>query len=232
VDQALQQAQRMGAPRAVAVCQSVNGALDYQGGRWAEAEAALRAAIQLCHQLGTASCEAIAWQRLGDLLTGQGKLEDGRTILEEGVVAAEQAHLRSHCQTRIYAALARNRLAAGDLAAADQSLALGLTASEAHGHCGTCESLLLPVAVSIRVAQGDLTGAEAFAAQLDAAAARYGSRTWLALACQARGKLAAARGEIKAAANCFEEALVGFQAAGNEVEVGQCREALAHLSQR
>ncbi|MBE7555599.1 MAG: AAA family ATPase [Anaerolineales bacterium] len=230
VDQMLQQAQRMGAPRAIAVCQSVNGALDYQVGRWSEAEAALRASLQLNRQLGTASGEAVASQRLGDLLTVRGRLEEGRSILEEGVMAAERAHLRSHCQTRVYAALARNRLAAGDLTAADQSLALGLAASEAHGHCGTCESLLLPVAVSIRVAQGDLISAETFAGHLDKATSRYGSRTWLALASQARGELAAARGEIEAAVGCFKEAQAGFQAAGNEVEVIRCQAALARLS--
>jgi tetratricopeptide (TPR) repeat protein len=230
VAQMLQQAQRMGAPRAIAVCQSVNGALDYQLGRWSEAEAALRTSIQLNRQLGTSSGEAIASQRLGDLLTVQGRLEESRSILEEGVLAAERAHMRSHCQTRIYAALARNRLAAADLTAADQSLALGLTASQAHGHCGTCESLLLPVAVSIRVAQGNLTSAETFTGQLDQAASRYGSRIWLALATQAHGKLAAARGEIEAAVACFKEAEATFQAAGNEVEVTQCQEALARLN--
>jgi hypothetical protein len=167
---------------------------------------------------------------LGDLLTVQGRLEEGRSILEEGVIAAERAHMRSHCQTRIYAALARNHLAAGDLTAAGQTLALGLSASQAHGHCGTCESLLLPVAVSIRVAQADLAGAEALTHQLDEAATRYGSRTWLALASHARGELAAARGEIETAVACFKEAQAGFQAAGNEVEVRRCQEALARLS--
>ncbi|MCB0210899.1 MAG: AAA family ATPase [Anaerolineae bacterium] len=231
VDQTLQQAERMGALRAIAVCKSVNGALDYQAGRWLEAEASLRSAIQLCRQLGTASCEAVTSQRLGDLLTVRGALEEGRSILESGVMAAERAHLRAHCQTRIYAALARNRLAAGDLTAADQSLALGLAASEAHGQCGTCESLLLPVAVSVRIAQGDLMGAKTFADRLDEAATRYSSRTWLALATQARGKLAAARGEIEMAENYFKEALAGFQAADNEVEAVQCQAALAHLPQ-
>ncbi|MCB9079977.1 MAG: AAA family ATPase [Anaerolineaceae bacterium] len=231
VDQTLQQAERMGALRAIAVCKSVNGVLDYQVGRWLEAEASLRASIQLCRQLGTASCEAIASQRLGDLLTVRGELEEGRSILESGVMAAERAHLRAHCQTRIYAALARNRLAANDLTAASQSLALGLAASEAHGQCGTCESLLLPVAVSVRVAQGDLTGAKTFADHLDEAAARYSSRTWLALATQARGKLAAAQGEIELAESYFKEALAGFQAADNEVEAAQCQAALDRLPQ-
>jgi len=56
------------------------------------------------------------------------------------------------------------------------------------------------------VAQGDLTGAEAFANQLDEAATRYGSRIWLALATQARGKLAAARQNVETAVDSFKKA--------------------------
>lgn len=138
------------------------------------------------------------------------------------MIAAERAHMRSHCQTRIYAALARNRLTAGDLAAADQALALGLTASQAHGHCGICESLLLPAAASIRVAQADLAWCGSFGQPIDEAALRYDSRAWLALVSQARG-------EIEATATYFKEAQTGFQTAGNEVEISRCQEALARL---
>jgi hypothetical protein len=62
--------------------------------------------------------EALACQRLGVLQTAQGRLEAGRETLEEGAVVAERAVMRAHCLTRIYAAMARNRLEAGDLAAA------------------------------------------------------------------------------------------------------------------
>jgi len=59
------QAKRMNAPRAIALCQCFNGALEFQAGRWDEAEAALRNSIQLHREIAAASGEALACQRLG-----------------------------------------------------------------------------------------------------------------------------------------------------------------------
>jgi predicted negative regulator of RcsB-dependent stress response len=228
----MQQARRLGALRAIAVCQCFNGALEFQAAHWPEAEAALRESIQLFRQIGAATGEALACQRLGMLQTARGQLEEGLCTLEDGVVAAKRALLRAHLLGRLHAALARNRLLAGDLPAADQALSLGFTLTESHGHCVMCESLLLPVAVSIRIAQGELVAAEEYYHQLDAAATQYGSRTWVGLACQARGELAAARGDVEAALAYYAEAQAGFQAAGNEYEATQCLEAMTRLQQQ
>ena len=206
--------------------------LEFQAGRWSEAEAALREAVQLNRQLGAASGEALACQHLGVLLTARGQLDEALTILEEGLVAAEQASMRVHCLIRLYAAISRNRLLAGDLAAAGYTLSLGLSMSERHGHCCTCESLLLPVAVAVLIAQDDLAAAEEYCRQLDEAAARYGSRVWLALASQTRGELAAAQGDIEAALNHFRQAQAEFELAGNSYQAGQCLAALERLKQQ
>jgi predicted negative regulator of RcsB-dependent stress response len=224
-----EQARRMGAPRAIALCQCFNGALEFQAGHWAAAEAALRESIQLYREIGAASGEALACQRLGVLLTARGHLAEGLATLEEGVMAAEQALMRAHCLARLYAAIARNRLAAGDLEAADQALALGLAMSERHGHCATCDALLLPAAVSVRVAAGDIGAAERFCHQLDMAAEQYASRMWLAMARQSRGDLAAAQGRPDAALHHYAEAQAGYTAAGNEYEAARCLAAAATL---
>jgi predicted negative regulator of RcsB-dependent stress response len=219
----------MGAPRAIALCQSFNGALEFQIGNWPKAEAALQESIDLFHQIGAADGEALSYQRLGNLLTARGQLAEGLTALEHGVVTAKHAKLRAHLQGRLYASVARNRLLAGDLAAADEALALGQALTASHGHCALCEALLLPVAVSVRIAQGDLEAAGAYCDRLDEATARYGSHTWVALASQARGELATARGELAAAATYYREARASFQEARNETAVLQCSEALAAL---
>lgn len=220
----------MGAPRAIALCQSFNGALEFQVGHWDEAKAALHEAITLFHQIGAADGEALSYQRLGILLAAEGQLEDGLTALEDGVVAATHAKLRAHIQGRLYASVARNRLLAGDLPAADHALSLGLALTESHGHCALCEALLLPAAVSVRVAQGDLDAAEEFCRRLDEATARYRSHTWLALAAQARGELVLARGDVETAIACYTKACSGFQEAKNEYAAGQCAEALNRLN--
>jgi len=219
----------MGTPRAIALCQCFNGALEFQAGHWADAEAALRESIQLYREIGAASGEALARQRLGVLQTARGQLAEGLATLEEGVVAAERALMRAHCLTRLYAALARNRLAAGDLAAADQVLALGLAMSARHGHCTTCDALLLPAAVSVRVAQRNLEAAEDFCRQLDAAAAEYASRTWVAMARQTRGELTVAQGHLDAALRYDTEAHAAYAAASNVYEAARCLAAAAEL---
>lgn len=222
----------MGAPRAIALCQCFNGALEFQAGHWADAEAALRESIQLYREIGAASGEALACQRLGVLQTARGQHAEGLATLEEGVVAAERALMRAHCLTRLYAALAHNRLAVGDLTAADQVLALGLAMSERHGHCTTCDALLLPAAVSMRVAQGNDAAAAMFCQQLDQAAAQYASRAWVAMARQARGELLAARGDIDAAIACYAEASAGFTAANNNYAAACCMVAATHLRRK
>jgi tetratricopeptide (TPR) repeat protein len=221
----------MGAPRAIALCACFDGALEYQAGHWEAAEAALRESVRLHREIGAASGEALACQRLGVLLTVRGHLDEAQAILDDGLVVAERALLRAHCLTRLYAALARNRLVAGDVLAADQALAQGLAMSQRHGHCTTCNALLLPAAIGVRAAERDWEAAEAFCRQLDEAAADYGSRTWQAMARQARGELAASQGNPDEALAAYAEAQAAFSAAGNLAEAERCSAATAALRQ-
>ena len=176
VDTTLSQAQRMSAPRAIALCQCFNGALEFQAGHWEKAEQELRESIRLYAEIGAASGESLARQRLGLVLTAQGRLEEAKATLQEGAAVAERAIMRAHCLTRVYATLAHNRLVAGDLPAADQALDLGLAMSERHGNCATCDALLLPIAVNVRVAQDQLEDAAALSRRLDESAGEYGSK--------------------------------------------------------
>lgn len=219
----------MGALRAIALCQCFTGALEFQAGHWTEAEDALRESIQLYREIGAASGEALACQRLGVLQTARGQLSEGLATLEEGVLAAERALMRAHCLTRLYAAMARNRLAAGNVPAASQVLDLGLAMSARHGHCTTCDALLLPAAASVKVSEGDFAAAETFCHRLDQAAQQYESRLWLAMAYQSRGELAAALGEFDTALTYYTEAKAGFDSAGNDYEVARCLDAITSL---
>jgi predicted negative regulator of RcsB-dependent stress response len=225
----LAQAQRMGATRAIALCHCFSGALEFQSGHWSTAEEALRQSIQLYREIGAASGEALACQRLGVVQTARGQLAEGLATLYEGLAAAERALMRAHCLTRIYATIVRNRLADADLPAADNALTLGLAMSERHGNCATCDALLLPVAISVRIAQGDFAGAETFCRQLDKAAEKYASHLWVAMARQSHGELAAAQGQLGEALKYYAEALAGFRSAGNDYEAARCLTALASI---
>lgn len=225
----MDQARRMGAARAIALCQCFNGALEFQTGHWSTAETALQESIKLYRQIGAAGGEALACQRLGDLQTAQGRPDEAMATLAEGIVAGERALLRTHCLVRLYAALARNRLVAGDITAADQALTLGLAMSQRHGYCSTCNSLLLPVAVSLRITQDNLAAAESFCRQLDEAMQEYASRTWVAMAYQAWGELALAQGQIDRALRCYISAQQTYLAMGNLYELARCLIAVANI---
>ena len=222
----------MGAPRAIALCQCFNGALEFQAGHWAEAESVLRESVRLYHELGAASGEALALQRLGTLLTARGRLNEAMALFEEGVIVAARASMRAHCLTRLYASMTRNRLRVGELESADHYLALGLSMSERHGHCATCHALLYPAAVSLHTARGNLSAAEDACRQLEAAAQQYQSQAWMAMARQARGELAAAQGDFDGAMACYDEASVGFKATGNQYDTARCLKAMAEIRRK
>jgi tetratricopeptide (TPR) repeat protein len=222
----------MGAPRAIALCQCFDGALEFQTGHWTEAEAALRESVRLYRELGAASGEALALQRLGTLLTARGRLDEAMTVLDEGVIVAARATMRAHCLTRLYASMTRNRLIADEIEAADHYLTLGLAMSERHGHCSTCHALLYPAAVSLRIAQGNLSMAEDCCHKLEEAAQEYQSQAWMAMARQARGELADARGDFDSAMVRYDEASVAFKATGNQYEAMHCLIAMAEIRRK
>lgn len=219
----------MQAPRAIALCQCFNGMLEFRAGDWQEAETALHESVELYRTLGAAAGEALAKQQLGVLQTARGKLDEAMASFEEGVVTAEQAAMRAHCLARLYASMTRNRLLAGDLEAAAYYLDRGLAMGERHGHCATCDSLLLPVAVGVHVAQSNMAEAERFCRQLEDAAEEYASRTWVAMARQTRGEVAAAQGKVERALACYREAGEAFGEADNYYEVARCKAAIARL---
>ena len=219
----------MGAPRAIALCQCFYGALEFQAGHWDEAEASLRESIRLYRELGAASGEALAWQRLGVLQTARGQLEAGMSSFEEGIAAADRAVMRAHCQTRLYASMTRNRLMAGEVQAADQYLSLGLEMSKRHGNCATCDALLLPAAVSLRIAQGELQQAEGFCQQLEFAVEQYASSMWVAMARQSRGELLVAQNRLEQGLERYEEAYRAYRAVGYDYEAARCLSAMASL---
>jgi len=222
----------MGAPRAIALCQCFNGALEFQAGHWLEAESVLRESVKLYREIGTASGEALALQRLGALLTARDRLDEAMTIFEEGIMAAERASLRAHCLTRLYASMTHNRLSAGNIDAANHYLELGLAMSERHGHCATCHALLYPAAVGLHIARGALSSAEEFCRQLEEAAQKYGSQAWIAMARQARGELAYAQNDLETALKSYEEASQAFKSGGDEYEAARCLAAMAEIRRK
>lgn len=217
----------MGAPRALALCACFAGVLDFTRGRWDAAECELREAVEVYRRLGAASGEALSLQRLGNLLTARGRLEDARDVLDEGLFAAERAVMRTHCLSRLHASLARHRLAAGDVATAVEAIRAAGEAVERHGGCLTCDALVLPEAVRVALARGDAAAAESGARRLEGLAERFRSRAWTAMARQARGRVLLSLGLHRPAADAFRDAREAYRGLETSYEAARCGERLA-----
>lgn len=204
----------MGAPRAIALCECFLGAVDFQQGDWPQAVEVLRQSADRYHRIAAASGEALACQRLGAVLTAQGQTDDAMECFERGLRASERSQMRAHCQVRLYACMAQNRLAARDLVGARQHLQQGLRTFDRHGACVTCNALLYPVAVRIHLALGNLSDAEDFGYRLRDAAARYGSRGWTAMAAQVHGIILTHQGAYDEALASLRQALTLYEAMG------------------
>jgi len=222
----------MGAPRALALCHCFGGTVDFQTGRWDDAEVALHKAIELYRQVGSASGESFSLQRLGVLFTAQGKVDEAREILSEGLVVAERAAMRAHCLTRMHASMLRNRLAANDAEGVRQSLQEGLEAARRHGHCVTCNALLLPEAVRAELAVEDIDAADKHASDLEATATEFESRAWIAMAAHARGRVLAAQDDHTAAFEALDRARQAYLAMDQEYDAARCMMAQASCLQK
>lgn len=124
---------------------------------------------------------------------------------------------------------ARNRLAADDRHGARSSLEEGLAEAARHGHCATCNALLLPEAVRVELAWDDLRAAAGYASKLEDVAGRFGSRAWIAMAEHARGRVHAARGETGEAFEALERARRGYADIGFSYEAARCMAAQSRL---
>ena len=198
----------------IAVARTIEGAIAASAGRLDAAEEALREAVGLQRDLGSALGEAIATDALARLLTVRGQPEEAMGLLGEGILVAERSHLRRHALARLQAALAQNRLAAGAVYAAEDAVREASEILARHGECLVCHALFRPVAVRVAVLRGRLRDAEREADDLDALAARRGGRGLAAVAREARGRVLAALGRAGEAAAALVEAADAYDARG------------------
>ncbi len=216
-----ERARRRGASREMAVARAVEGALALEGGRFAAAETALRQAAALAGEAGFALGETFALERLGVVLTARGRFDEGLDVLGTGLLAAERASLRRHALTRVHVALARNRLAAGSVYAAEDFARESSETAARQGECAVCDALVRPELVRVALKRGKLDEAEREATDFEALAARRSSRSLAPLARLARGRVLAARGATGEALASIREGRQAFLALGYAYEAAR-----------
>jgi hypothetical protein len=207
-----QQAQDIGATRALAMCTLFIGTAEYMHGQFTGALAHLSPARRLYHELDAAAGEAMALQRMGVVGTALGRMDEARDFLHAGLRLAEHAMMRPHCLVRLYAALGRNRLEAGDLNASLQAVEAGLNVEAEHGSCVMCNVMLYPISSMAFAMHGDFATAQHYAAKAEASAIAFGSHYFLGLTAQVHGMLHGLRDEWAPAMQKLQQAKQEFAA--------------------
>lgn len=98
-----------------------------------------------------------------------------------------------------------------------------------HGHCITCNILLLPEATRVAIATNQLADAEAYIRDLEDAASRFDSQLWTASASQARGEVHAARHSWDEAGTAFRDARAVYDSVGAQYDAARCMTAEARV---
>jgi tetratricopeptide (TPR) repeat protein len=224
-------AEKMGARRALALCQCLLGEVALLEGRYPEAEDRLATSISLHREVTSLSGEALAWQRLGELDLNRGN--DVRAIerLQQGLAAAERAPMAAHLVGRLYAMLARSALERQDLPAARGYMEDGLAALERYGECATCNVHFYPMAVEVLSHAGLPDEAQSFLEKTKRVVASWGEGTWHAMSRCAQGFHALALGRLDEAVGHFTQARDTFNRVGQPYETAKAHLFLASALQ-
>lgn len=226
----LARAEAAGNRRATALSLLTLGSVLFLTGDWSGAEASLRRAMTVADAVGAEQASVQSEQRLGLLETSRGELDGGWQLLRSALDRASRsasAQVQFHSRTRILASIARNRLQAGDVAAAVTALDHAALVQEQVGECVTCDATLHPTAVPVLLAAGSFERARAASARAGASASAFGSRGWSAAAAHAEGLVALASGGGPSARRHLVRASRMFSELGQPFDEARSVEALA-----
>jgi tetratricopeptide (TPR) repeat protein len=225
-------AREASALRTLAYCYSYMGTTEYLQGRFRDSLENLERSAELYRQVDAPSGEAMALQRLGVVRTALGQWERALADLHRALDIARGYILESHSMMRVYATLARNRLEASDYSAALAYAEEGLAIESQQGRCLICGVLLYPAAAMAYGMTGGIESGRRYAQVARESAARYGSKFFFGLACQATAMVEASAACWKEAFAALEQAQSAFRAIPQPYEVARTHLFRAYIQMR
>lgn len=218
---------RSGARRAQAFAATLLGEISLIAEQLEQAEALLREAVGVSRAIGAVSAEALATTRLGEAARARGERADGDAMLADALVISRWSPLSGHLQPLGYAAVLRAtedpQLCAERLDEAEAQLRENLVCA----YCGHAFRVAAAI-VAARAGHAERAAAALTAAEISAALWQGGP--WPAALEQARGELAAARGDRNEALEHLRAAGDRFAALGWRLDVRRTDVRIAELT--
>ncbi len=215
------ESERLGAARGHAFAVTIRGEAKLLAGRLEEAEVDLAEGATLHRRIGAATGEALALQRHAETMLQLGEHAHAVALLDEALDVGRESAVGFHLFDRIY----------GTRVAMATDPASGLAALEeaeeaVHGPIETCPGCRITLAIPAVIAAargGDLERAARWmpvAEYLADVVMRLPA--WYAALDEARGHLAQAKGDHRAAHQRFGAAAGRFAAAGHPLDQARC----------
>lgn len=185
------------------------------------AEAELREAVELHHDIDASAGEAHSLQRLAEVHLARGDRPMARQLLERALPLARWSVISNHLLQRIYGSM---------IAAAEDPVAARAVVDRAEAtlgepdHCPFC-AVMLAVPASIACADvGDIEGARRHLEVGEESAQRWEGSAWDGAVLEARAHLARAEGREGDLVVLAARAAAQFEAAGQARDAARCRD--------
>ena len=217
-------AQRSGALRAVAFASALIGEASLLSGDLERAAVELQEAIDLHHDLGSATGEAHSLQRLAEVRLAEGDRDEANRLLQRALPLARWSMLAMHVLQRVYGTMV---LAAPDAAAARAMVDRAESTLGVEDNCAFCSIMLAVPATMACAAVGDLENAHRHLAVAEQSADLWAGTAWEAALLEAQASVAVAEGQVPAAGRLLIEAAERFTQAGQPVDAERCQLAAA-----
>jgi tetratricopeptide (TPR) repeat protein len=220
------EAQRLGAARGEAFAVTLRGEAALLAGDLHLAAEELSEARDLHHDLGSDAGEAHCLQRLAEVRLAQGDAVEARRLLQRALPPARWSVVAHHLMHRVYGTMITAAPTPETARAIVDQAEAGL------GDRDSCSFCVVMFAVPAAIAcarVGDLDQARHHIAVATNSTERWSGTAWTAALREAQAHLAVAEGDPEQARALLEEAVTGFESAGQPTDAGRARRTQEEL---
>jgi tetratricopeptide (TPR) repeat protein len=222
----LAQAERAGALRGVAFARALIGEAAMLMGDLERAERELSEAVELHHDTDAPAGESHGLQRLAEIQLLQGDAAEARRLLQRALPLARWSVMAKHLMHRIYGTM---------IAAAPTPEAARAIVDQARAALGdrdACSFCVVMFAVPAAIACATVGDLDAAREQIEVGALsteKWPRTAWTAALNEARAHVALAEGDPEKGVGLLDEAVAGFEIAGQPIDAARCRRTREEL---
>ncbi len=189
ISTAANKASDQGDLRCLAICHFALGHVAVLQGQPGVAGDRLMTALELHQRIGSTSGAAYSLAGLVQLLTASQRFDAAWPLVRQGLIVSEQASIRDHCLSQMYAVGIENRLEAGDLDRAAELVEAAKRQDEISGPCSVCRPDLYTKLAAYHLALGQPDEARVYIEQALPVVEMTGNLHGRARLLRERGKL-------------------------------------------